>query len=177
MTLSNQSHFPRWRTAVFLMLWCLKGGAYSPAGKGLGESQFRRLEKKLSTLPTLWALRILQREGWGGRGGWREQRNHRRWLTGAWPIPAYDKPESGRFRLVVSRSRPGPGKSSPVIRWRRKVILKNPKRRFDEASCIKSSSGDVRFRLVVSRNWPGSGKSSPGDWKIAGSDFGWTKSS
>jgi hypothetical protein len=30
------------------------GGAYSPAGEGLGESHFRRLEKKLSTLPTLW---------------------------------------------------------------------------------------------------------------------------
>jgi hypothetical protein len=30
------------------------GGAHSPAGEGLGESQFRRLEKKLSTLPTLW---------------------------------------------------------------------------------------------------------------------------
>ncbi len=29
-------------------------GAHSPAGEGLGESQFRRLEKKLSTLPTLW---------------------------------------------------------------------------------------------------------------------------
>jgi hypothetical protein len=29
------------------------GGAHSPAGEGLGESQFRRLEKKLSTLPTL----------------------------------------------------------------------------------------------------------------------------
>jgi hypothetical protein len=28
-----------------------KGGAHSPAGEGLGESQFRRLEKKLSTLP------------------------------------------------------------------------------------------------------------------------------
>jgi hypothetical protein len=27
-------------------------GAHSPAGEGLGESQFRRLEKKLSTLPT-----------------------------------------------------------------------------------------------------------------------------
>jgi hypothetical protein len=27
------------------------------AGKGLGESQFRRLEKKLSTLPTLLCLR------------------------------------------------------------------------------------------------------------------------
>jgi hypothetical protein len=32
-----------------------RGGAHSPAGEGLGEeSQFRRLEKKLSTLPTLW---------------------------------------------------------------------------------------------------------------------------
>ncbi len=30
------------------------GGGHSPAGEGLGESQFRRLEKKLSTLPTLW---------------------------------------------------------------------------------------------------------------------------
>jgi hypothetical protein len=29
------------------------GGANSPAGEGLGESQFRRLEKKLITLPTL----------------------------------------------------------------------------------------------------------------------------
>jgi hypothetical protein len=28
-------------------------GAHSPAGEGLGEFQFRRLEKKLSTLPTL----------------------------------------------------------------------------------------------------------------------------
>ncbi len=31
------------------------GGAHSPAAKGVGEFQFRRLEKKLSTLPTLWA--------------------------------------------------------------------------------------------------------------------------
>jgi hypothetical protein len=29
------------------------GGAHSPAAKGVGESQFRRLEKKLSTLLTL----------------------------------------------------------------------------------------------------------------------------
>ncbi len=29
------------------------GGAHSPEGEGLGESQFRRLEKKLSALPTL----------------------------------------------------------------------------------------------------------------------------
>ncbi len=31
-------------------------GAHSPAGEGLGESQFRRLEKKLSTLPALWSI-------------------------------------------------------------------------------------------------------------------------
>ncbi len=30
------------------------GGTQSPAGGGLGESQFRQLEKKLSTLHTLW---------------------------------------------------------------------------------------------------------------------------
>jgi hypothetical protein len=30
------------------------GGAHSPAGEGLEESQFRRLEKTLTTLPTLW---------------------------------------------------------------------------------------------------------------------------
>jgi hypothetical protein len=29
------------------------GGAHSPAGEGLGESQFRRIEKKLNTLSTL----------------------------------------------------------------------------------------------------------------------------
>jgi hypothetical protein len=29
-------------------------GANSPAGEGMGENQFRRLEKKLNTLPTLW---------------------------------------------------------------------------------------------------------------------------
>ncbi len=34
----------------------IKGwGTHSPAGGGLGESQFRRLEKKLTTLPTLWS--------------------------------------------------------------------------------------------------------------------------
>ena len=30
------------------------GGQHSPAGEGVGESPFRRLEKKLSTLPPLW---------------------------------------------------------------------------------------------------------------------------
>ena len=32
------------------------GGAHSPAAKGVGESQIQRLEKKLSTLPTLCTL-------------------------------------------------------------------------------------------------------------------------
>jgi hypothetical protein len=32
------------------------GGAHSPAGEGLGEFQFRRLEKKLRTLPTLCSI-------------------------------------------------------------------------------------------------------------------------
>ncbi len=33
-----------------------RGGAHSPAGEGLGESQLRRLEKKLiNTLPTLYS--------------------------------------------------------------------------------------------------------------------------
>jgi hypothetical protein len=31
-----------------------RGGAHSPAGEGLREPKFRRLEEKLSTLPTLW---------------------------------------------------------------------------------------------------------------------------
>ncbi len=35
-------------------------GAHSPAGEGLGESQFRQLEKKLSTLPTLWCTGTVQ---------------------------------------------------------------------------------------------------------------------
>ncbi len=30
------------------------GGGHSPAAKGVGELQFRRLEKKLRTLPTLY---------------------------------------------------------------------------------------------------------------------------
>jgi hypothetical protein len=39
-----------------------RGRAQSPVGEGLGESQFRILEKKLSTLPTLWihVLYVLQ---------------------------------------------------------------------------------------------------------------------
>jgi hypothetical protein len=33
-------------------------GAHSPSGGGVGESQFQRLEKKLSTLSTLCGLRV-----------------------------------------------------------------------------------------------------------------------
>ncbi len=40
-----------------------KGGeAHSPAAEGVGESQLRRLEKKLSTLPTLWEDELRERE-------------------------------------------------------------------------------------------------------------------
>ncbi len=35
------------------------GGGHSPAGEGLGESQFRRLEKKLSTLSTLLCGKLM----------------------------------------------------------------------------------------------------------------------
>ncbi len=46
-----------------------KGGrAHSPAGEGLGESQFRRLEKKLSTLPTLWLYGYMEKLNAGGQG-------------------------------------------------------------------------------------------------------------
>jgi hypothetical protein len=47
------------------------GGAHSPAGEGLGEFQFRRLEKKLGTLPTLWfqfTVGVCQAKGRGGEG-------------------------------------------------------------------------------------------------------------
>jgi hypothetical protein len=43
--------------------WTKGWGAHSHAGEGLGESLLRRLEKKLSTLPTLW-VRLMGR--WGG---------------------------------------------------------------------------------------------------------------
>jgi hypothetical protein len=53
-----------------------KGGAHSPAGEGVGESQFRRLEKKLSTLPTLCSIGsdacfsvVALGVKWGGGGG------------------------------------------------------------------------------------------------------------
>jgi hypothetical protein len=36
------------------------GGAHSPEGEGLGEFHFRRLEKKLSTLPALWVSSFLR---------------------------------------------------------------------------------------------------------------------
>ncbi len=44
------------------------GGAHSPAAKGVGEVQFRRLEKKLSTLPTLCYWHWHRRGKWGVEG-------------------------------------------------------------------------------------------------------------
>jgi hypothetical protein len=38
------------------------GGAHSPASKGVGESQFRRPEKKLSTQPTPWSMGIITQD-------------------------------------------------------------------------------------------------------------------
>jgi hypothetical protein len=108
---------------------------------------------------------------------YQERRNRWRWLTGNSKITEDDSLGPGQFRFTTSRNRPGPRKSSSVIWWRRKVILLNLKKGFDETSCLKSSSGDKLFRLVISRNWPGPGKSSSGDFKITVSDFGWTKSS
>jgi hypothetical protein len=51
-------------------------GAHSPAGEGLGESQFRQLEKKLSTLPALWfrLYRPTYSHMEGGELNWREGR-------------------------------------------------------------------------------------------------------
>jgi hypothetical protein len=37
------------------------GEAHSPAGEGLGESQFRRLEKKLNTLPIVKYVKLCER--------------------------------------------------------------------------------------------------------------------
>jgi hypothetical protein len=41
-------------------------GAHSPAAKGVVEFQLRRLEKKLSTLPNLWASECVCGGGGGG---------------------------------------------------------------------------------------------------------------
>jgi len=98
---------------------------------------------------------------------YRERRNRGRWLTGNREISEDDLrvPGPGQFHLMTSRNPPGPGKSSSMISWLRKVILLNLKSGFDETSCLKSSSGDKRFRLFVSQNCLGPGKSSSGDWK------------
>jgi hypothetical protein len=46
------------------------GGGHLLAGEGLGESQFQRMEKKPSTLPTLWiTLRATMFHEDGGGGG------------------------------------------------------------------------------------------------------------
>ncbi len=40
------------------------GGGTLACRWGVGESQFRRLEKKLSTLPTLWLEQTDREDGW-----------------------------------------------------------------------------------------------------------------
>ncbi len=97
MTLSNQSHFP----------WF-----FSPR-----EMTYRNLANSGLRQAGITRPRKMTLCSWLHQTGFSDSAppNHGRWLTGAWPIPAYDKTESARFRLVVSRYRPGPGKSSPVI--------------------------------------------------------------
>jgi hypothetical protein len=41
-----------------------KGGARPPAGEGVGESQFQRLEEKLITLSTLWKKLFFSAMSW-----------------------------------------------------------------------------------------------------------------
>jgi hypothetical protein len=82
-------------------------------------------------------------------------------------IPEDDLPGPGRFRLTTSRNRLTTSRNRPA------PVSHLP--RFVDA--VRWLTGACRFQLVVSRNRPDSGKSSSGDWKIAESDFGWTKSS
>ncbi len=96
---------------------------------------------------------------------YREWWNRGRWLTENSEITEDDLPGPSQFRIMTSRNRPGPGKSSSVVWWPRKVILLNMKSGFDETSWLKSSSGDKRFRLVVSRNCSGPVSHLPGTKK------------
>ncbi len=135
----------------------------------LGRSGFQQVNVKSAT--AFFPAQVFRKMTY------RERRNCGRWLTRNSEITEDDLPKPIKFRLTTSWNWPGPGKSSSVIWWRRKVILLNLERGFDETSYLKSSSWDKQFRLVVSRNSPGPGQSSSGDWKIPVSDFGWTKSS
>ncbi len=59
------------------------GGAHPPAGEGLhGESQFRRLENKLSTLPTLWTKPSKP----GRKQPWQRPRRWPLWMPRRWPL-------------------------------------------------------------------------------------------
>ncbi len=116
MTLSNQSHFPRF---------------FGHAEPRFVPSQFRIVLSRNWLVPGKTSYGVTKSRKMTYRGlansGLR-QLTRRNWLV--------------------------PGKSS---------ILLNLQRGFDEASCLKSSSGDKRFRLVISRNWSGPGKSSSGE--------------
>ncbi len=78
-------------------------GAHSPAGEGLGESQFRRMEKKLSTLTTLWSGQngtenLAQRAlNWYWRA--RLSRGRVIWvLARPLPLSKFDRRRTGRMR-------------------------------------------------------------------------------
>ncbi len=47
--------YPLSRQRVCTFPRTMGGGGHTRAGEGLGDSQFQRLEKKLSTHPTLWS--------------------------------------------------------------------------------------------------------------------------
>ncbi len=109
-----------------------------------------------------------------------------------------DLPGPSQFRHVLSRNWPSPGKSYSGVTKSRKMTyqglansglwqagiglspvstLAKFEKRIWWSQLPKVIFRGKWFRLVVSRNWSGPGKSSSGDWKIAESDFGWTKSS
>ncbi len=124
--------------------------------------------------------------------------NSGRWLTEKGEITEDDLPGPSRFRLVLSRNWPNPGKSSSGVTKSRKMTYRG-----------LANSGLWQARIGLSlvshlakfekRIWwsqlpkvifrgqaipacrkpelVGPGKSSSGGWKIAESDFGWTKSS
>ncbi len=61
-----------------------------------------------------------------------QPKNSGRWPTENGEITEDELQRPSQNRLVINRNWPGPGKSSSVIQWRRKVILLNLKRGFAE---------------------------------------------
>ncbi len=78
----------------------LGGGGHSPAGEGLGESQFQRLEKKLSTLPTQWVPPF-----WGEFWGWADWipscRRWAGWSTASSEFAGSQRPIQEEKQLVT----------------------------------------------------------------------------